>query len=103
MTPNTSAMPPRPYAMLGAGQIVSALWKDGDERSGWSYRFNIYRSNPSSGKVSQLLRPGDVKDLAKLCQVLAAVLADDGCLPDSQRRELAQLAQQLDVITAARS
>ena len=95
MPPTTS----KPYAMLGAGQLVSAVWKAGDERAGWSYRFNVYRMNGRDGHVEQLLRPTDVQDLVKLCQVLAATLADDGCIPTRQRRALANLAAKLDGIT----
>lgn len=86
----------KPYTMLGAGQLVSSVWKTGDERRGWRYRFNVYRMNADSGLVSQRLRPTDVRDLVKLSQVLAAVLADDGCMPADQRQALAELADQLD-------
>jgi len=94
---------PKPYVMLGAGQLSSALWKAGDEQSGWTYRFNIYRMSSRTGHVSELLRPQDVGDLVKLCQVLAAILADDGCVPRDQRRALAKLAADLDSITCTRS
>jgi hypothetical protein len=94
---------PKPYAILGAGQLSSALWKAGDEQSGWTYRFNIYRMSSRTGHVSELLRPQDVGDLVKLCQVLAAILADDGCVPRDQRRALAKLAADLDSITCTRS
>jgi len=93
----------KPYAMLGAGQLVSGIWKTGDERSGWTSRFNVYRSNQRTGHVSQLLRPDDVPDLVKLCQVLAATLADDGCIAVELRRTLARLAAELDFITQGRS
>ena len=94
---------PKPYAMLGAGPLVSAVWKDGHPRSGWSYRFNIYRLGPHNGHVSQLLQPADLPDLVKLCQVLAATLADDGCIPPEQRDTLIELAAKLDKITHARN
>ena len=100
-TANTTM--PKPYAILGAGQLSSALWKAGDEQSGWTYRFNIYRMSSRTGHVSELLRPQDVGDLVKLCQVLAAILADDGCVPRDQRRALAKLAADLDSITCTRS
>lgn len=90
---------PKPYAMLGAGQLVSSLWKSGDDRAGWTYRFNIYRMGGRSGHVSQLFQPADVKDLIKLCQVLAATLADDGCIASDLRTELASLFTRLDGIT----
>ena len=93
----------KPYTILGAGRLVSTFWKAGDERSGWRYRFNVYRMNSDNGQVSQLFGPTDVKDLVKLSQVLATVLADDGCIPTNQRRALADLAAQLDTITRKRS
>jgi hypothetical protein len=89
--------------MLGAGPLVSSLWKTGDERSGWTYRFNIYRMNERNGQVSQVFRPTDVQDLVKLCQVLAATLADDGCIPEKQQRDLAELSVKLDCITRTRN
>ena len=94
---------PKPSAMLGAGQLVSAVWKTADQRGGRSCRFNVYRMDPHNGSVSQLLRPNDVHDLVKLCHVLAATLADDGCIPAEQRRALADLAERLSHITHTRS
>ncbi len=93
----------KPYAMLGAGHLTAAIWKSGDDRSGWSYRFNVYRMSNRNGQVSQLLRPTDVQDLVKLSQVLAAVLAEDGCMPTGQRRALDELAARLDTITRTRT
>lgn len=92
----------QPYAMLGAGQLTSAVWKRGELASGWAYRFNIYRMSCGEGRVSQLFRPADVPDLVKLCHVLAAVLADDGCLPRAERRALKALAEKLQSITSER-
>ena len=89
--------------MLGAGRLASVLWKTGDELSGWRYRFNVYRMTASNGEVCQLLRPADVRDLVKLSQVLAAVLADDGCVSVKQRRELADLAAKLAAINHTRA
>lgn len=93
----------KPYAMLGAGRLASALWKAGDERCGWRYRFNVYRMSGRSGEVCQLLRPGDVLDLVKLAQVLAAVLVDDGCVSGRERRVLGDLAARLEAINHARA
>lgn len=84
--------PCKPYTVLGAGRLCSSLWKAGEERCGWTYRFNIYRMAADNGHVSQFLRPSDVESLAKLCQVLAATLSDDGCLPEVQRHALSALA-----------
>lgn len=89
----------RPYELVGAGQLASAIWKHGDSQSGWDYRFNIFRMKPQNGRVSQLLSPCDVHDLVKLSRVLAAVLADDGCIAASERHSLVELAAQLESIT----
>jgi hypothetical protein len=70
----------KPYAMLGAGKLTATLWKSGDERSGWHYRFNIFRMSKTSGRVSQNFKPHDLPDLAKLARLLAFTISDDGCL-----------------------
>src|SRR5690606_40337417 len=62
---------------------------------GWTYRFNLFRMSAASGHVSQQFRPADVFDLVKLCRVLAAELVHDGCLPQSQRKDFAELAAQI--------
>jgi hypothetical protein len=85
--------------MLGAGQLVSAVWKTADQRGGRSFRFNIYRTNPRSGRVSQLLQSGDAQDLVNLTQVLAVAMSDDDYLPADQRHALADLAERLGEIT----
>jgi len=86
----------KPYTMAGAGPLVSSVWKLGDEQVGWNYRFNIYRMNPETGRVSQLFKPEDIVHLAKLCRVLAIVLLDDGCIPSTLRSELERLTDTLD-------
>ena len=102
MKRNTLTTTAKPYAMLGAGQLVSAIWTIDLRRSRGTHRFNIYRISARTGRVSQLLRPADVPDLVKLCQVLATTLAEDSCVPDHQRRKLADLALKLDAITCTR-
>lgn len=98
MRSDTQTASEKPYATLGAGQLTSTLWKNGDVRSGWSYRFNIYRTNSRNGRVFRLFRPVDVPHLIKLCYVLAAALVDDGCISADERRILAALATKLDRI-----
>lgn len=99
---NTSEQSPqtivKPYAMLGAGSLVSTLWKTGDHQAGWRYGFNLFRMT-HRGHVGQRFSPADLLDLLKLVRVLAATLADDGCLSPVRRRELARLATMLDQIT----
>lgn len=91
----------KPYELVGAGPLTATVWKRGDERAGWRLRFNVKRQSHQTGAVSQLYRPQDVRSLVKLCQVLAAVFADDGCLPPQDRTALAELAQKLDSVNRA--
>jgi hypothetical protein len=89
----------KPYEKVGAGELVSSVWKQGCELSNWRYRFNVCRMSVRDGRVSRLLRPSDLASMVKLCQVLAATLAADGCMPAAERRELTALAAKLDEIT----
>jgi hypothetical protein len=84
----------KPYAMVGAGNLVSKIWKTGDEHSGWRYCFNIFRIT-RRGVVDQRFSPGDVVSLMKLTRVLAATLSEDGCLTSALRDELGSLADDL--------
>lgn len=88
----------KPYAMLGGGHLSSALYKSGDEGSGWKYRFNILRTSTSTGKSKHWLRPADIVDLLKLIQVLSAELADDGCMSERLRQELWWVSKSLEAI-----
>ncbi len=87
---------PKPMGVVGAGQLASMIWKDGDQFAGWRYRFNLFRMDRRGKRISQLFRPSDVIHLVKLAQVLAAVLADDGCLTAVERGSLKRLADDLD-------
>ena len=87
----------KPYAMVGAGRLTSTLWKIGDQQAGWYYRFNIFWMT-DRGRVGQRFSPADIVDLVKLARVLAATLAEDGCLSPVRRSELARLAELLDQV-----
>lgn len=88
----------KPYAMLGAGRLTATLWKEGNEHAGWQYRFNLFRMSRNSGRVSQRFLPRDVPDLARLAQLLAFTLSDDGCLDSELRDDLSCLAACLDQV-----
>ena len=92
----------KPYAMIGAGRLTSALWKTGNEDAGYCYRFNVFRLG-ANGRTGQRLRPSDLKHFVKLAAVLSATIADDGCLPESEQRELVLLATRLAEIIRALS
>ncbi len=40
---------PKPMMLVGAGPLTSAIWKLGNEESGWRYRFNVVRQSVSNG------------------------------------------------------
>lgn len=95
---------PKPYCSVGAGPLTSFVWKTGDADSGWRFRFNIFRLFARGGRVSQLFQPADLLHFVKLIQVLASVLADDGCLTAVDRGVLNRLATELDnVLTNPRN
>jgi len=85
----------KPYAMVGAGKLASSIWKRGSEEKGWCYRFNVLRLS-SDGHAGQLFRPSDLTHFVKLARVLAAVIADDGCISDDERQTLKSLIRTLD-------
>jgi len=87
---------PKPMMLVGAGPLTSAIWKLGDEESGWRYRFNVVRQSAPSGCVTDLFQPMDLICFIKLIQLLAAEIANDGCLRHDERLMLRNLAQRLD-------
>ena len=87
---------PRPMELVGAGPLVSSIWKLGGEHSIWRYRFNIVRRTMGRSHLTELFRPDDLIHFIKLIQVLAAVLTADGCLTPAERTLLSKLAAELD-------
>ena len=92
---------PRPMEIVGAGPLISTIWKLGDEHTAWRYRFNLTRQTSDRGDFTDLFQPGDLIHVIKLIQVLAFVIADDGCLTQSERTTLKTLAAQLDDLLKA--
>lgn len=89
----------KPYAMIGAGPLSSALYKTGDELTGWRYSFNIHRTDFATGSVSNWLHPSDLLNVAKLIQVIGFEILADGCIDSHQRSTLQSLVNKLDEIT----
>jgi hypothetical protein len=86
----------KPYTMLGAGKLTSAMWKEGDPNSGFRYRFNIYRTDAKTGHVEQIFQPDDVQSLVNLARLLGVVFLDDGWLSEQDRIRLHDLVSRLD-------
>jgi hypothetical protein len=89
---------PTPY-LLGAGELVSPLWKETDATVGWQYRFSIYRLTHSGGDVSRHFRPQDLLHLVRLCRLLAVTFVQDGWISADDRQLLQDLAAKLDALT----
>jgi len=87
---------PKPMMLVGAGPLTSAIWKLGNEESGWRYRFNVVRQSAPGGCVTDLFQPMDLIHFIKLIQVLAAEIANDGCLTHDEHLMLRNLAQRLN-------
>ena len=88
----------RPYAVIGAGDLVSHLQRNGDGAGTLNYRFNLFRMKQNA-EVTHALRPEDLRRVVKVCQVMAFTIADDGWISDAAARELFALADELDVVT----
>jgi len=86
-----------PMEIVGAGPLLSTIWKLGDEHTGWRYRFNLTRQTSARGVFTDLFQPLDLVNFIKLIQVVAAEIANDGCLTQDERLMLRNLVQQLDV------
>ena len=87
----------RPLAVLGAGDLVSHLTRADDDAG--DYQFNVFRFGQRA-ETTHALRPTDLRDLVKLCQVVAFAIVDDGWIEDEQRGELLDLITELDQITS---
>ena len=87
---------PKPMEIVGAGPLISTIWKLGGEHTVWRYRFNLVRQTSDKGIVTDLFQPTDLIHFVKLIQILATVIADNGCLNHSERKTLRKLAAQLD-------
>ena len=96
MNGNGKAPASKPHAMLGAGQIASSIWKTIDTRGRFAYHFNVFRMSARGGRVTQRFTPADLPDLARMTQLLATVISDEGCLDEGFRDDLSCLAARLD-------
>lgn len=88
-----------PLAILGAGDLVSHLQAN-ELAVQKRYRFNLFRINEETGKPSFWLRPGDLRDVVKACQVIAFAIADDGWVSNETRQDLRRLSSELDSLTS---
>ncbi len=88
----------QPVAVLGAGNLVSHLHRENGADDASNYRFSVFRLTPEL-QATHELRPCDLPDLVKLCQVLAFAIADDGWIPSDSTDALRELFDDLDELT----
>ena len=101
LAPNGTASG-QPIAVLGAGDLVSHVYRGEDERDPADYRFSVLRINQEL-EVTHALRACDLRDMVKLCQVLAVSITDDGWISAAASKALNDLANELDELTGRRS
>lgn len=89
----------QPRAVLGAGELTAHLIQQNSSDGRACYRFNVFRVGRRLN-ATHLLRPQDLRDIVKLCQLLAFAIVDDGWIGDDLRGELTQLNRELDQVTA---
>lgn len=88
----------QPIAIVGAGQLISHVYRDNDESNPNNYRFNVFRLT-SGLTATHELRPSDLRDIVKLCQVLGVSIVDDGWIPSDTKLALSSLVEDLDSLT----
>lgn len=84
----------KPDAMLGAGRLTAGVWKKRSDEI--DFDFNVFRINRTTGAVSQQFQSGDLADLARLAQLLAAEMSQDEALGLETCDDLACLAACLE-------
>lgn len=88
----------QPIAVVGAGDLVSHLHRHSDELHPAIYRYSIFRFSREF-EVTHGLRACDLRDIVKLCQVLAFTMVDDGWLRSNEREVVIELVDALDELT----
>lgn len=81
-----------PYAVIGAGDLNSHVWKRGDKRNGFVFQFTFFRIDRVTGEAHMMLDSSDLPNLVKLFQVIASSLLDDSEIEDVERKTLRKIA-----------
>ncbi|MDA1013845.1 MAG: hypothetical protein O3A00_05250 [Planctomycetota bacterium] len=90
----TNSFTHKPDAEIGAGRLSARVWKT--RKHEVDFDFNVYRVERTTGKVDQLFQSGDLADLARLTQLLAAEMSTDEALGQETCDDLACLAACLE-------
>ncbi len=85
------------FALIAAGTLFKFEGRPTVRVAAFIDEAHIVRTTPTSGRVTQWFVPQNVMHLAKLVQVLAFALADDGCVGGDLQNRLQDLADRLDV------
>ena len=98
MLASSNTLREQPIAIVGAGELVSHIYRCDDEANPNNYRFNVFRLTERLTATHEL-RPSDLRDVVKICQVLAISMLDDGWIPPDAKSVLNSLIQDLDSLT----
>lgn len=98
MSNRTIATSKKPHLIVGAGELISHVQRLDSKADGLQYQLNLFRIC-GNGEASHWLRPEDLRDIVKTCQVLAFSIADDGWVGNVLHRQLIELVDQLQRIT----
>lgn len=90
-----------PYATLGAGDLVSPVYRDECDE-GCECRFSVQRRVPGHGRTLTL-RQEDLQAFAKLCQAIALSLADAEWMDSEGRKVMGNYAESLDHVVPPES
>lgn len=82
-------------AVLGAGDLIASLHRSSSLED---YQFQIARVKRTSQHV-RTMRPEDLRDLVKICQVITFAVVDDGWISTPVRHDLLKLNEELDPLT----
>lgn len=95
---STAESSKQPYFVIGAGDLIFHVHRQQPVLGSGNYDFNLFRIE-ATGEATSWLRPEDLRDIVKGCQILAFSIADDGWIDHSLRGQLFELAGQLQNIT----
>ena len=84
-----------PMLIVGAGPLISRLWKFGSEESGWRYRFEVHSETADGDYQTDLFQPSDLCHFLQLTHLLATEILCDGCITQADREALSRIVSQM--------
>ena len=89
----------KPVAIVGADELTAFLFRR-DWSSFNAYEFNLVHVNPQDGATKQLFEADDIKNVIKICHLVAFAVLDDGWIDGKTQSDLRNLVSQLEELIA---